>query len=257
MGNVIAVIAASGGVGASSLAAALAVRAAAAGRSCVAVDLDRLAGRLDVVLGAEQVAGWRWPDLAEVHGVVDGLGLADHLPTSFGVPVLAGGDGWGADPGPPWLEIVPDVVSGLVAAHEVTVLDVPRDAGVLAAVAALVDAVVVVIGTDVVQLGSATRAVPGVRRVVDAVRRPREAWADDPLAPIEPWAVLRGARVEPDLEDLVMDELDVPVVATVGDDRRLAGELADGLPPGARGRGDLVRAADRVLLRLVAQGAAA
>ena len=265
MRNVIAVLGASGGVGASCLSAAVAIRAAAAGRSVVAIDLDLLAGRLDVVLGVEQAPGWRWPDLADVHGVVDGLGLADQLPTSFGVPVLAGGSRWDAETHAggagsdqvAWLDTVPDVVTGLGAAHEVTVVDVPRDRDVLAVLAPLVDALVVVSGTDVVQLAAASRVVPGVRRVVDAVRRSGAAWSDEPLPPLEPWVVLRGERVEPDLEDLVMDELDVPVLAFVGDDRRLAGELAEGLPPGVRGRGDVVRAADRILLRLVAEGEAA
>ena len=80
MGNVIAFVPASGGVGSSTLAAAVAVRAAAAGRSVVAVDLDRESGCLDVVFGLEQEPGWRWPELADVAGVVDGLGLADELP---------------------------------------------------------------------------------------------------------------------------------------------------------------------------------
>ena len=77
------------------------------------------------------------------------------------------------------------------------------------------------------------------------------------MLPIEPWVVLRGNRVEPDLEDLVMDQLDVPLVATIGDDRRLVAEVSEGLPPGARGRGQVVRAADEVLLRLMDQAVAA
>ena len=66
-----------------------------------------------------------------------------------------------------------------------------------------------------------------------------------------------GDRIEPDLEDLVVDGLDVPLVATIGDDRRLAAEVTEGLPPGARGRGDVVRAADELLLRLTDQAVAA
>jgi MinD-like ATPase involved in chromosome partitioning or flagellar assembly len=58
MGNVIAFVPTSGGVGSSTLAAAVAVRAAAAGRTVVAVDLDPLAGCLDVVFGLELEPGW-------------------------------------------------------------------------------------------------------------------------------------------------------------------------------------------------------
>jgi hypothetical protein len=54
-----------------------------------------------------------------------------------------------------------------------------------------------------------------------------------------------------------MDGLDVPLVGVVGNDRALLGDVADGLPPGTRGRGDVVRAADAVLLRLARQELAA
>jgi septum formation inhibitor-activating ATPase MinD len=264
MGNVIAFVPASGGTGSSTLAAAVTVRATAAGRSAVAVDLDALSGRLDVVFGLEQAAGWRWPELADVSGVVDGQGLARQLPAACGVPVLSGldGAGWGgADGDGTWLEsvpdTVPDVVGGLAEAHDVTVLDLPRDVAMLSSVAELVDAVVVVVGSGVPQLAAASAVVPGVRRLLSGLRDDRRDWGSGPLLPIEPWVVLRGNHVEPDLEDLLMDELDVPLVAVVGDDRRLAAEVTQGLPPGARGRGEVVRAADRLLLRLMAQQVAA
>ncbi|WP_147067756.1 hypothetical protein [Terrabacter aerolatus] len=272
MGNVIAFMPASGGVGSSTLAAAVAVRACAAGRTVVAVDLDPLAGCLDVVFGLEQEPGWRWPELADVAGIVDGLGLADELPVSCGVPVLSGrrGAGWDAAPGPArsegwaepqgvgeWLATVPDVVAGLADAHDLTVLDLPRDPAVLDAVALLVDAVVVVAGTQVPQLAVASAVVSGGRRLLHRVRDAGRPWESEPLLPIEPWVVLRGQRVEADLEDLVMDELDVPLVAALGDDRRLVAEVADGLPPGARGRGEVVRTADELLLRLIDQSVAA
>ncbi|MGW5240222.1 hypothetical protein ACWEOW_14930 [Monashia sp. NPDC004114] len=297
MGNVIAFVPASGGVGASTLAAAVAVRAAMVGRSCAAVDLDRYAGSLEVRFGVEHSAGWRWPELSEVAGVVDGEALAAELPMSCGVAVLAGygPHGWGRAPGdvpggPPggqWTEgsgeddgepfgrklgaspseareggdflvQLADVVTGLSLALDLTVLDLSRDVDVLAAVAHLVDAVVVVAGSDVGQLTALSHVVPGVRRVVRASRVAGGSWeSGPPPLPVEPWLVLRGTGVEPALQDLVMDALDVPLVAVVGDDRLVLGDLADGLPPGARARGDVVRAADAVLLRLARQELAA
>ncbi|KRF46803.1 hypothetical protein [Terrabacter sp. Soil810] len=265
MGNVIAFVPASGGVGSSTLAVAVAVRAAAAGRSVVAVDLDRVSGCLDVVFGLEQEPGWRWPELADVAGLVDGLGLADELPVSCGVAVLSGsgGAGWvwpAADEGDGaggWAESLPDVVAGLADAHDLTVLDLSRDPSVLAGVALLVDAVVVVSGTQVPQLCATSAVVTGVRRLLRRLRDAGRSWDAEPLLPIEPWVVLRGDRIEPDLEDLVVDGLDVPLVATIGDDRRLASEVTEGLPPGARGRGEVVRAADDLLLRLTDQAVAA
>jgi len=263
MGNVIAVLPASGGVGSSTLAAAVAVRAAAACRSSVLVDLDPLGGQTDVLFGLEQEPGWRWPDLAEVAGVVDGRGLADELPTACGVPVLTGigmgaaGDSWNDDAFTAWVDTVPDVVAGLSDAHELTVLDLPRDVRVLEAVALLVDAMVVVAGSQATQLAATGAVVRGARHLLGRMRDTGRPWGSAPLLPIEPWVVLRGNRVEPDLEDLVMDQLDVPLVATIGDDRRLVAEVSEGLPPGARGRGQVVRAADEVLLRLMEQAVAA
>ena len=290
MGTVIAFVPASGGLGSSTLAAAVAVRAAAASRSSVLVDLDPWGGPKDVLLGLEQEPGWRWPELAEVEGIVDGQGLADELPMACGVPVLTSPGAAVAPAGRPWrsegsdarsdvglgtgtgtglrtgldrwldrwLDTVPDVVAGLADAHEVTVLDLPRDDRVLSSVAVLVDAVVVLVGAQVPQLAAAAAVVPQLRELLGGLREPAlRSWEEDSLLPIEPWAVLRGNRVEHDLESLVIDQLDVPVVATIGDDRRLLAELDEGLPPGARGRGAVVRAADELLLRLVAQAVAA
>lgn len=266
MGTVIAFVPASGGLGSSTLAAAVAVRAAAATRSSVLVDLDPWGGPKDVLLGLEQEPGWRWPELTEVAGVVDGQGLADELPMACGVPVLtspgaavaAAGSAWHADGFDAWVDTVPDVVAGFADAHEITVLDLPRDDRVLTSVAVLVDALVVLVGSQVPQLASAAAVVPEVRRLLGSLREPVvRSWDEAPLLPIEPWVVLRGNRVEHELESLVMDQLDVPLVATIGDDRRVVAEVSEGLPPGARGRGAVVRAADELLLRLVTQAVAA
>lgn len=296
MGSVIAFVPASGGVGTSTLAAAVAVRSAAVGRSCVAVDLDGYAGTLDVAFGVEDSVGWRWPDLSEVDGVVDGEALAAQLPMSCGVAVLGGHapKGWGPTAGglsgareaevsahgsgegpgelspvvhgavsgdapdaPDWVASVGDVVLGVSLVHDLTVLDLSRDVAVLAAVAHLVDAVVVVAGPSLGQLTAAGHAVTGVRRAVGAARRAGDSWSLDPPLPIEPWLVLRGRRVEPELADLVMDGLDVPLVAVIPDDRLMLADLSEGRPPGARARGSVVRAADAVLLRLARQELAA
>jgi MinD-like ATPase involved in chromosome partitioning or flagellar assembly len=273
MGHVIAFIPASGGVGASTLSAALAVRAAAADRRVAAVDLDSLrglGGRLDVVLGTEQHPGWRWGELAGVDGIVDGAGLARELPWSAGVAVLSG-------PGVPvdaWPGVVPDVVAGLARAHDVTVVDLPRDERLVRAVAGLLDALVVVVGSQVPQLAAAAVCLPGLRAVLEggvalegvalegaALKGVGPRGPDGSgvlVGPVlEPWVVLRGARADAEVEDLVSDELDVPVVGFVRDDPRVLADAVDGTPPGLRGRGPVVDVADRLLLRLVAQELAA
>lgn len=233
MGQIIAVMPGSGGVGASVLGAAVAVRAAAAHRSVVAVDLDPWAGGWDTVFGLEQEPGWRWPELENVSGVVDGLELARKLPTTDGVPVLAAARARGGLTAN-WAEIVPDVVLGLAAAHDLVVLDVPREAACLRSVLPLCDAVVVVIGHHVGQLAAASVVAVQVKELG-----------------VEPWAVLRGPRDLEDVEELIRDHLDVSVIGRLGDDQRVVADLVDGMPPGARGRGPVVEVADRVLLELV------
>ncbi|WP_404391311.1 hypothetical protein [Humibacillus xanthopallidus] len=279
MGNVIAFVPASGGTGATTLAATVAVRAAAAGRTAVVLDLDRLAGRLDVVLGVEQLGGWRWPDLADVAGVVDGRQLLGQLPSARGAAALcfgavgaAAGGAVGAAAGgaaanqsdsrldevDDWLEQACDVVAGLRAAADVVVLDCPRDERVLAALADQVDVVVLTVGTGVAQVAAAAVAVPLARQLLDGVRlRPGALSSGPSVPPLEPWVVLRGQRVDEQLQDLLMDHLDVPVVGAIGDDRQVLSDLAAGRPPGAGGRGPVVDLADRLLLRLVLQPDAA
>ena len=285
MGNVIAFVPATGGTGSTTLAAAVTVRGAAAGRTCVAVDLDRLSGRLDVVLGIEQEEGWRWPELADVSGVVDGRRLVRELPAARGaaaltfgaadaavdgtrsggrpviggMPGLGGVTAWGSaayrlkDVGE-WLERACDVVAGLREAADVVVLDCPRDDRVLEALADEVDVLVLTVGTAVAQVASAAAAVPLVRLALDGVRlRPSSVSSGPVVPPLEPWVVLRGGRVDDQLLDLLMDHLDVPVVGAVADDRHLLADLAAGRPPGARGRGSVVEMADRLLLRLMTQ----
>ncbi|MEO5743154.1 MAG: hypothetical protein ABIQ53_01020 [Terracoccus sp.] len=277
MGHVIAFIPASGGVGASTLAAAVAVRAAGAGRAAVAVDLDHVAGRLDVVFGVEQHPGWRWDALAEVIGVVDGAALAQRLPCSQGVRVLAHdrrpalaaaedasllADSAGrGDPAQPEdhggvFEVVADVVSGLARAHEVTVLDLPRDEAVLEAVAGLVDVVVLVVGSALSQVAAASASSAVLKAALRdlPMTSTSKAWS---CAPPQIWIVLRGTAVSEDLADVVVDHLDLPLAGSVGDEPRIVSDLERGIVPGARGRGSLVDVADDLLLRLLAQERAA
>ena len=84
---VLGVVGARGGVGASTLAAALAARGARRTAS-VLVDLDAAAPGLDLLVGLEDDPGVRWPDLAGAAGAIDG---------ATGAPAVA------VPPPPPWL----------------------------------------------------------------------------------------------------------------------------------------------------------
>ena len=64
----VAVVGGRGGAGATTLACALAVTAARAGRRVLLVDGDPLGGGIDLVFGGEGDRGLRWPDLEAARG---------------------------------------------------------------------------------------------------------------------------------------------------------------------------------------------
>lgn len=80
IGPMIAVVNGSGGVGASTFAAALAWAAATGGSRTTLVDLDPWGGGLDLLLALEAGEGLRWPDLTEARGVVPAVALHERLP---------------------------------------------------------------------------------------------------------------------------------------------------------------------------------
>jgi secretion/DNA translocation related CpaE-like protein len=86
---VVAVLGGSGGVGASTLATALAVTARRQGLDTLLVDGDPLGGGVDVMLGWEGVDGLRWPDLAHVRGRVSPPALVGALPGDGSLAVLS------------------------------------------------------------------------------------------------------------------------------------------------------------------------
>lgn len=106
-------VGASGGVGTSTLAAAVARRAARAvgegggtapGAVCL-IDGHCCSGGADVTLGAEHLPGLRWPELADAGEGFPGEALLARLPARAGVHVLASGRpadlaGWRCGPEP-------------------------------------------------------------------------------------------------------------------------------------------------------------
>ncbi|MBA3368550.1 MAG: septum formation initiator, partial [Geodermatophilaceae bacterium] len=93
LGALIAVIGGCGGAGASTLAAALAVSAARSGHQPVLLGADPWDGGIDITLGAEEVSGPRWPDLATVSGRLSTAAILDGLPQAHGVRFLSSARG--------------------------------------------------------------------------------------------------------------------------------------------------------------------
>ncbi len=244
-GRLLAIVGASGGCGASTLAAATARYAAETGRSVVLVDGAAGGAGLDVVLGIEHVAGVRWPDLVGCRGVVDGPGLIARMPRSGPVAVLAH---CRESPLAVGAAAVRGVVAGLVAAVDLVVVDAPRSwslssvssvssvapvpSGSQAPGMVQADVAVVVAGTGVVELAALAATAPRVARHVPQTH-----------------LVLRGRRVSRALVDDVEAALDLPVLGVLGEDPQVARDVAHGIPPGgSRGPvADLARLVIEVL----------
>lgn len=284
-GTLVAVTGASGGLGASVVTAALGVRAAAAGRSVCAVDLDVLGGGLDVVLGLEQTPGTRWADLTDLDGDGVGPAILVTLPSSDGVPVLS----HDRSALPVGVDVVSSVVSALMFACDLVVLDLPSpghppqgcpraDAHIvlsgtgLSHVAAL-SAILSVLARDSDRPGSPGRVetsagtgrpdgsggsgvVGGSFDVADD--DPRWSATSTPVssrhagpAPVPGVLVRTGAgggaaaRAEA-VADVVRRRLGATVIGVLPDDRTLEGDLAHGFAPGGR-RGPLATTAEQLL----------
>ncbi len=122
-GVVVAVIGAGGGAGASTFAAGLALAAASRSLRVLLVDADPVGGGLDVLLGLEDAAGVRWPDLADTRGRLSAASLDQALPHVGGVAVLSAGRE-GATALPP--ESLTAVVDAGERGFDLVIVDLPR-----------------------------------------------------------------------------------------------------------------------------------
>ncbi|MGV1010475.1 MAG: cellulose synthase operon protein YhjQ/BcsQ [Dermatophilaceae bacterium] len=212
-GRVVGVVGACGGVGTTTLVAAMGASLAREGRSCAVVDLQRGGGGLDVPFGVEHLPGVRWADLAALEGPLDGAALLPHLPSAEGVAVLA----HAREPGPsPDVAACVEVILGLRAQIDAVILDAPRD--LAPDVLRHLDMALVLSGTGVLELSALAAAS---RRVGDAVE--------------DTAVVLRGRREASALAEEVMRALGLPVLGWLRDDPRVHRNLARGRGPAADG----------------------
>ncbi|WP_285599139.1 septum site-determining protein Ssd [Kineosporia sp. NBRC 101731] len=219
---VVGIIGGCGGAGASVLAAALA-RASARTGPTLLVEIDQLGGGADLLLGAEDEPGLRWPDLTSARGRLLPGSLSGSLPLIDGVHVLAT-----ARSGPatgPSAAAVTAVLDSAGAEYAVVVLDLPRHLDEAASTAVrVVDAGLVVVPAEV-------RATAAARRVVASLR-PRVA---------DLRVVLRGpvpAGLDP---NSIGTALGLPPAGLLSPEPGLKAALDRGEPPGLRRRGPLAR----------------
>lgn len=122
--NVISVIGGSGGAGASTFAVNLAAIARTQGMSSVVIDLDQFGGGIDLILGAEEITGTRWPDIDPGAGRIAEDTLSAALPKVNGVSFLSQSR---TASGAVTTEVVAAVVDAARRAFDLVVLDLPRE----------------------------------------------------------------------------------------------------------------------------------
>ncbi|MEU6294987.1 septum site-determining protein Ssd [Streptomyces erythrochromogenes] len=231
----VGVIGGSGGAGASTLACALAVRAARAGERTILIDGDPLGGGMDVLLGGEGADGLRWPDFAASRGRVGAGALEESLPELHELRVLSWDRG-------DRVVVPPAAVRSVVAAARrrggVVVVDLPRRVDeAVAEVLAQLDLVLMVVPGELRSVAAAGRVAAGVRMVARDVR-----------------VVVRG-RCPGGLDpESVAGLLGAPLAGEVPVEVGLPGRVAEGEPPGSQGRSALARFCDGFWQRALGAG---
>lgn len=224
--RVVTVVTATGGAGASTLAASLALRAVGKQLSPLLVDGDPRGGGIDLLLGAETVPGVRWGDLSEATGRIERQTLVDALPVDDGLPFLS----WSRDHRP---ELGPDVyasvMSSIASAGSLGVVDLGRTTGALA------EAALAVTTSIVVLVPSRVRAVAAASQLVQRLDSRR-----DQLLLV----VRRPSPAGLDAESIAK-LVDLPLFGTLPHDARRAEWEENGLPPSPRGAWQ--RVADAIL----------
>jgi secretion/DNA translocation related CpaE-like protein len=224
----------SGGVGASTLAAGLAFVAARASQRTMLIDADPRSGGLDLLLGAERTAGWRWPRLATARGHLGDL--TGQLPTVEGVDLLSMARGESA---PGWelqSEQLKSVLLSAMRSHQITVVDLSRALGAAACEA----------------LRRAELAVLLVRDDVRGVAAGREVIRELEGESDQLGLVVRQGRSRLLEPKLVATGVGLPLLGSFADDPTLILAAERGDPPARAARSSLARLCRRLLGDLLA-----
>lgn len=229
---VIAVVGASGGLGASTLALAVARRLAATGPDALVVDLDLTRGGLEVTAGVEHLPGQRWNDLREVRGRLPPGALAARLPAEEGVHVLSARGG--AGPRLPE-RAVHDVLGSLAEGPARLVVDLPLGSPALPAVLGHRPLVLVLSGLRTRALADADAAVAHLLDHAEQVR-----------GPVDLRLITRGPRSAARVVDEVVAHLGIAHLHHLRDDPHVPRDAERGLFPGVS-RDEVRRCADAVV----------
>jgi secretion/DNA translocation related CpaE-like protein len=222
-GALVAVSGASGGVGATVLAAALALVAGRRGPAAL-IDLDPGGPGLGRTVGMEPSGGVTWDDLAHSPGRLGSRALREALPRRDNVGVLDWPEGARILPSP---ASVHEVVEAARRGHDRVVLDVPRGAhGLPEDLLARCDDVLLVVRASLGPVSAAARL---------AARMLAEG------APLR--VVVRSRRRDQALAAEVARAVGAPLAGHLADQRRLDEHLDLGVGPVFARRGPLARLA--------------
>lgn len=212
-GCTVSVVGGSGGVGATTFAAALGLGGARRGLSSVLLDADPAGAGVELVLGSERADGLRWPDLSSVDGRLSGESLADVLPRHDGLATVSWPAALTEATVPPTAAAV---WSAATRAFDLVVADAPRTAlsGWHSTLLAGSVLTVVVVGEDLPGVGAARRVVARVSEACGQV------------------AAVSVARRGGLGRSAVEEAVGVPVIARVRPDRRLRAAVDHGRGPG-------------------------
>jgi secretion/DNA translocation related CpaE-like protein len=204
---VVGVVGASGGAGASTVAASLATAHARRDERSLLIDADALGGGLELLMGCEARPGLRWSDIDVGEGRVAASSLLAAIPSIDGVSVLSISR---LHPSDVDAALLRTMIAAGRRACRLVVVDLPRRLGAwFEAVAPDVD-VAVVVATTEVRSASAGRHL---------VARARGSCAD--LRALV--RVTSGGRLEP---EAVAEAIGLPLVGSVAT-RRSVSRAAD------------------------------
>lgn len=212
----VGLIAARGGAGASTLAAALSATAARRSIVTLIIDGDSLSGGIDLVLGCEDVDGLRWPQVASTHGRVSSTALRAALPNIGDLAVLS----WDRSGDSPLdTATMNSILSAGRRGSELIVVDLPRylDDAAGAALTAC-DLLVLVTTADVRGAAAATQLLRVLRMQCPDIRL----------------VVRRRAGSDIGAEAL-SKALQVPLLETIPTRRAVERSIDEGLGPPKRG----------------------
>jgi secretion/DNA translocation related CpaE-like protein len=241
-GRLLALIGGTGGVGASTVAAGLCLAAVRSGRRSLLLDCDPFGGGIDLLVGAERIDGWRWPQLAAAKGQLGDL--RGQLPVADGVDVLAmGRKPWSAGPSPsvPDAEQITAVLGSAGRSHDLIVADLPRSFGEGSlAVLRRADLVLVIVPADL-------RGVAASRQLSVLLVEACSSLG----------VLVRQRRAGRITAGAVADALGFPVLGVVADEPALRAGAERGDPPGRSPRSQLSRICRALIAEQFSTGVAA